>query len=325
MLARIFSKKKEKVVAALPPVEAVGPLSAAQLRQRDINKLIQTILSDNLNVFDPQVKSELEKIFPDTDMFLLSRMTGVMFAAIKRNSAEYAADFMMIMQLIENNELVKSYLDELELCLQKHAEAIGCSDYLEKGVDGKLKFKDGDTKKYKILSSFLYQWAKENGFQHIAKIAKNLDVKDFLNVLSSQTFFKEIGPEFASGHGSWSHAIQWFVIIMHYQKTNCFSHHPVDIYRQFGEREKTNAPLWGKILDLYNGDAFSSPEYLNRFFTNPIYLKENEQRWPLIVGTNQRQKFKADKTEKQHKRKYGRSYRAGVINIESHNKVKLRA
>lgn len=321
IFGKLFSKKER---AELPPRVAASVefdeahASAAQLRHRDICRLIQTITTDQLRAFDPHVKNEIQRIYQLKDTELLSRMTSLLYAVIAQDVVEYAADLLTMMQLIEDDELVKTYFDEFEICLQKHAVEIGCVDQLEQRPDGKVKLKDGDANKHKILSSFMYQWAINNGFQHIAKTARNLDANDFLKLLSSQTFFKEIGTGFAKEHGSWSHALQWFVIISHQQKTHCFSHPPLDIYRKLSQPDnaKIPVPLWGKILDIYQGYSFGSPEYMNTFFLHYKHIKENENRWPLLIGTMQRIQRKEDKTEKQIKKKYGKNYKAGVVKID---------
>lgn len=177
---------------------------------------------------------------------------------------EYLPDLLAIFQFIHQHDKVETCLDQLEQSLQQYAA------------------QQAD-KNYKILSGYFYQWAQENGFKQKAKIIDALPSDIFLNLLRTQTIFKDSTAMLNISHGMWSHTIQWYCIFAHHQQTRFLQHDPIDVYSQLS---KINPEVWNYLLDRMNLKFYNCPEYLTNTIT------EKTERFPLLSAALTRQKEK---------------------------------
>lgn len=177
---------------------------------------------------------------------------------------EYLPDLLSIFQFIHQHDKVEGCLDQLEQSLQQYAA------------------QQAD-KNHKIVSEFFYQWAQQNNFKQKAKIIDALPPDLFLNLLSTQTIFKDSTAMLNIAHGMWTHTIQWYCIFEYQRQTNFLQRSPMDIYLQLG---KTSPEIWNYLLDRMGLKFYNCPEYL----TNSVI--EHAGRWPLLSATLTRQKEK---------------------------------
>ena len=111
---------------------------------------------------------------------------------------------------------------------------------------------------HKILSGCLYQWAAQNGFAQPVKIVTALDKEVFFNLLTSKSLMKDAAADVGYEHGTWSHALQWYVIFEHHKRSNFLKHSPMEVYANFGalppkEFARTNEmSIWMVVLDQLN-------------------------------------------------------------------------
>ena len=144
--------------------------------------------------------------------------------------------------------------------------------------------------------------------------------------MRSQTFFKEIASGFAKKHGVWPHAIQWFAIITHFNKTGFLFNLPLDIYRELGRTVGAtvdDAIFWNSICDVFDEPTYSSPEFITRRLSDTSDTG-SPLRWPLLHGTVVRSKEKNFRTESSLLRKYGSSHETGIVRVKEDNIVKLK-
>lgn len=199
---------------------------------------------------------------------------------------EYLPDLLTIFRFIHQHDKVETCLDKLEQSLQQYAATLADKTGLMINHDGHyhLASRNADYQKcYKVLSGFFYDWAQENGFKQKAKIIDALAPASFLNLLSTQTIFKDSTAMLNISHGMWSHTIQWFCIFEYQRQTNVLQHAPMSIYQQLG---KTNPEIWNYLLDRMSVKFYNCPEFL----TDSIISKT--ERWPLLSATLNRQKDK---------------------------------
>lgn len=204
---------------------------------------------------------------------------------------DYLQDWMSIYHFMLHTELVEPYLYQLESELQAHANLSEHAVELEIDEYDNYHLPSGtkQARRFKILSSYLYQWAELNGFNGKAKIIKALDIEPFCNLLLNQFLIKDTAGTIGQEHGVWSHALQWYAIMKYQQKTGFLQHEPVAVYREFGVmtevmRTKQSITIWDIILDQTNADDFSSPEYMTRTISHMM----KRPQWPLLFQTVKR-------------------------------------
>lgn len=186
-------------------------------------------------------------------------------------------DFLAIEKFLSREEKVTPYFDQLEKDLQKYASSLPRDQHKLVRVEHRWKLPIFNNNLepnacYKILSGYLYQWAKENGFQQSAKLIDALSPEVFHGLLTKLTFFKDCANNIGKTHGVWSHALQWYLIIEHHKKTGFLSCPPLSLYAEFGN-------IWDEILDLVDDRRFTSPEHVTRTMS-ALNLRE---RWPLLA------------------------------------------
>ncbi len=167
---------------------------------------------------------------------------------------EYLFDCLEVHALINNRIRCNSMLQQLEDGLQKYAVEINAPLVDYNGEMKMLPHNQESMAKGKILSGFLYRWAKENGFNktNYAKILGTLTTDEFFSVLSQRLFFKD-AKVFPPLHGAWSHALQFYIIIEANKKDKFLTHDPVDFYAFLGDPKNKSkdsiATLWYMMLD----------------------------------------------------------------------------
>lgn len=204
-----------------------------------------------------------------------------------RMNDAYALDWLNIYNFLQDINAVASCFTQLETDLQRYAAQLPDKSFLQLNDDGKYVFTDNSTNSHKVLSGYLYQWARENGFKHKAKIIQALSDKDFYKLLTSHTIFKDDADDIGSHHGAWTHALQWYCIFLRQKNTHFLSHSPLSIYEEFSRGiNKANMNLWHLMLDKVGARDFSSPEFTLRF------ILEEHQRWPLLAECLRRRQHK---------------------------------
>jgi hypothetical protein len=213
---------------------------------------------------------------------------------------EYLHDMLAIYQFLRHNQIVESYLDTLEQAVQKYAAQSPQRKHLITNFAGKYALPalslpprrewNAETipyrKSFKILSGYLYQWAKDQGFTHRAKILATLTPQRFQSLLASKSIFKDSASSLLSTHGMWSHTIQWWCVFAHDKQSGFLQNDPIDMYAKMGE---VDSKFWNRIFD--NGpttEYFTSPEFLTETILADVV------RWPLLAGTLQNQKLKIE-------------------------------
>lgn len=239
------------------------------LNQRDVGPIINILASvKNQQTFN--------------DMSLLIKKV-----ADEEMDQTYLPDWLAILNFLHDPNIVEPYFEELESELQNYVKRLEDKSEFMLMDDGRYLLgidKDNRYKRYKVLSGYLYEWAKNNGFKNHAKVISALDEKVFFSLLSSHTFFKDNASNVGNDHGIWSHAIQWYLIFKHHQKTNFLQHNPLAVYASMhttrNEENATNSiTVWMLVVDKYNINNFCSPEYVTQTISH--FLKRD--KWPLLA------------------------------------------
>lgn len=250
----------------------------------------------------PMYQADIYQLFTqEPDYFIARGMCGTLeFLLSDVPFPEYLHDMLAIYQFLRHNQRVESYLDALEQAVQEYAAPAARHKNLMINFQGKYALPtlslpprrewNADTipygESFKILSGYLYQWAKDQGFAHRAKILAALTPQGFQSLLTSKSIFKDSSPSLLSEHGMWSHTIQWWCVFAHDHQSGFLCNDPIDVYVKMGE---VDSRFWDRIFD--NGPT-------TEFFTSPEFVTEtilaDVVRWPLLAGTLQNQKLKIE-------------------------------
>lgn len=116
-------------------------------------------------------------------------------------------DLIRVAKFLSNEHEVLKQLEHLEKSLQAHAgERFNEETQLLEG------FKEGEVFKHqKLLSSYLCEWAKHNGFKGYARLKSIMSIKTFFSVIESGALFQDNVFQ-GHTHGDFSHFIQWVLI-----------------------------------------------------------------------------------------------------------------
>lgn len=212
------------------------------------------------------------------------------YLAIGVKAPNYIEDLISIYRFLHNNDLFLTQLDALEKALQDYTTSSPIADKIPKNAHGLFHLPEPnrpEKKNHKLLSSYLYAWAKEQGFSHKAKLIRQLRSDVFRSLLREQSFLKDAAPVLSSEHGIWTHMIQWWCIFQYHQLTTSFLQHtPMELYKQFGMEDES---IWDSILDR-------GPKQENNTYTCPENvtnrLRYNPERWPLLSTTLQRHSYR---------------------------------
>lgn len=219
---------------------------------------------------------------------------------------EYLHDWLAIYLFLSDPNQVTPYLDQLEDALQLKAAALTKRRKFNRTDDDKLALPDAKRNPYdhlKILSSVLYEWAKENGFQQRAKFNSLIKSSDFMKLLRQKSIFKDSSISADIHHGSWPHPIQWYCIIEHQKQKPFLLHEPLEVLKSFGDARqlataRSSKLAWDMIVDRFDRDMFFTSPYL---ITSHLTDESQLERWPLLGGSIQRQ-------EEKSQYKYGNYY-----------------
>ena len=269
------------------------PRSRALDITKRINKIHTLLLSDS---FD-QVMASLIKTYQQdqwseksiqhfsADLLML---TELMDNQIKPTSNDNLIDLLAISRALQNQTKFTEMMQQLEAELQKYVK----DNKLEFPVNESGQFTLPENKKKafaraKILSSYLYQWAKENGFnQHqYAKINDMLKRSQFMELIGKKVIFKDDGP--GGYHGAWSHLLQWYYIIEFNKKEKFLQRKdPSDFYADLSKMSisATDRTAWDLFVDrtllLVSGRTdLRCPENMGGVLT------QYNQLLPLLAGS----------------------------------------
>jgi hypothetical protein len=224
-------------------------------------------------------------------------------------------DWISIYQCLTNETLVKEYLDKLEADLQTFTATLTGEWQFpvnEKGNHELPINRQYPLLCYKLFSNFIYEWGKENGFQQSVKIVKSLDTKTFYRLLASQSLMKDSG--IVADHGTFTHAVQWYIVVEHDKKSGFLMHAPLEIYQRLGNaslnhysKNEEKKP-WDLLFDSFTAN-FTSPEKLAES------IKKDKSRWPLLAETFIRQAKKVDRNfnKKRLAEKHASEIKGGVV------------
>lgn len=223
---------------------------------------------------------------------------------------EYIPDFLCISRLLFRKEMIYPHLDNLEGVLQYRAAYEEDKSNLNVREDGKLTLAlsaENIFKRNRLLSSALYEWARQNGFQSSAKILRNLSSKQFSSLLAQMSLLKDSAIAVGTTtHGAWSHALQWYVVFEHQKTTRFLQHQPMELYTRA-------QPAWNTLFDVISPFDFTSPDS----FTELLCSREAQIRWPLLSGSIIRIQAKMQSPhfdyDKYLKEKYEKEYDQGYI------------
>lgn len=227
---------------------------------------------------------ELIATIPDEELRDEVGKIAVSFDDRKFNP-EFQRDWFSIYLFLRDFNQVKPYLDQIESALQLLAAA----KKLKKQRNGKYRLPDSEKypyARYKLFSTFIYQWAEENGFRQRAKYIALQSQREFLLMLQKATIFKDSSVTADILHGSWSHAIQWYCIVEHHKITQFLQHDALAVFKSFGCVEQRRVEpygntAWDKLVDRFGQKYFTSPVHITELLSKPAHFK----RWPLLCGT----------------------------------------
>lgn len=237
--------------------------------------------------------------------------------AKNRMRPSFILDWTNIYTFLQDIKSVELCFVQLESELQNYAAQLEDKSFLAINKDGKYVLSDESNKCHKVLSGFLYQWARENGFRRKAKLIQALSDDNFYKLLKSLTIFKDDADDIGSLHGAWAHALQWYCIFTQHKETHFLMHFPVTVYQEFGYGiNQADMNLWHLMFDKVGASDFTSPEFTTQFLLD----NENRKKWPLLAECVERREKKLlekFKTSSEYfaalKKKHGGELEDGVV------------
>lgn len=238
------------------------------------------------NDLSPSLTQQTGSLRQDSDMTLLNN------ELTSRNvPADFQQDFIAIFHFLRNLDDFLRQLDALEKALQAYTTSSPIADKIPKNTHGLFHLpepKNPDRKNHKLLSGYLYSWAKQQGFMHRAKIFSILSPDAFCLLLHEKSLLKDATPALSSRHGIWSHTIQWWCIFERNKQTPFLQHTAMALYQRFGIEHQA---IWDIILD-----QGSIPHIPNQHFVCPENITGaicgEQERWPLLSTTLHRQLYR---------------------------------
>ncbi len=225
-------------------------------------------------------------------------------------------DILATSNLLRNEKVFKRQMDNLEKSLVNYAKdknIVLKEITLNSGK--KILTLPDDASPYakkKVLSGFLYQWAKDNNFNQTqyAKINRFLKTDQFLSLLNSKTIFKDAGA--GAGHGPWAHVLQLFILTEENKSKPFLTQSFDNFYASLGnpackgtksflnwKSSLAPPPLtrWDIMFDRENAGNkkdFGTPEVITtRLYRDGELLQKGKtSRWPILSTTFYRQKKK---------------------------------
>lgn len=200
----------------------------------------------------------------------------------------FTPDWISIYRLMLNHDIMEQHLDQLEQSLQNYCRSH--HNNLPTRRDGMFVLPTvpaNPQHQFKILSGFMYEWARENDFKQRAKLLGGVEARPFFKMLLTRSIFKDCAVNVGEEHGAWSHAIQWYCVFEHHKQTGFLVHTPMETYQEFGDpsQQRTeHGNMWEKIFDQAFGDDFTSPEHLMRSAEDDVFTVAAGKR-PLLSQT----------------------------------------
>lgn len=270
------------------------------LKNCDIDKLLGVYFLERDNRLNPEGKNEG-----------VADLIKILNELYEENyKPQSMPDFIAIAQFLMHDENVLPYFDQLEKELQRYASNLPRDQHQLARVERKWALpilKDQPYIRCKILSGYLYQWAKENDFAQTAKLIEGVSEEVFAQLLTDLTLIKDNAANIGDEHGVWSHALQWYLIIEHHKKTGFLNNPPLSLYAEF-------SAIWDEIIDDYNDKNFFSPEHLTR----TMKQLNNIIRWPLLAESCNRSlnktRFFDFTTYTSYARKHAEKHAAEAVN-----------
>lgn len=303
MIFLIFSKNK-KTLSDVVNGELGYAYSQQLLELLQHTKYINFIKNDAKSIDFTLEPIGYLKFFAHINVLLEFYMAGIDI------DPHYFHDYLAISDLLTNEEIFEKQLEHLEVDLQAYAENIGAK--LEPHHKNLKKLATPDQYKpfdrQKILSGFLYQWAKDNQFNQneYAKTKTLIPPHSFFKLLQEKIILKdEVNPR----HGKWPHIIQWYVIIEENKKTHFLENEPNHLYQHLGdpqcqakafvfnwdEQLIINAfHAWDLLFDRSSYKDYRCPEKV----TLMLKTDKANDKWPILSESIKRETEKSFKTKK---------------------------
>lgn len=221
-------------------------------------------------------------------------------------------DLLSITKALMNIDNFKNHMNNLEHALQEFAKTNpSFLQHLQTKNQDKSRFYHNpeDNKGHKILSSYFYHWALENGFNpnKYAKLVKFIELPIFISILKDKIIFKDKGA--GGDHGAWSHIAQLYYIIEENKLNKFLQQHPSEIYSHLGKAEYVgknklitwysdyarDVTAWDIFFDRLDSNDLRTPPYLTNL------IQDNEApdfEWPILCESIKRQLAKKEITDK---------------------------
>lgn len=251
------------------------------------------------NIFIPMAKNyltlNLENI-SSTQMFPSSIDSDIaQIYNFPNDPSPEEKSIITVAHVLSNKEFVFRALKKLEAELVKRKEELTASgkNFTVTQDWNKKKYKDN-----KLLSGFLYKWAKENGFTGYARVLKETDARSMLAMFSRGYLYKDNafrGPL----HGEWIHFLQWYILTEVQKEQGLMDVSPVDLLRWIGGHQQGQT-LWDKTFEgdqVENKSALYQPDFDARKFNkfNQFLLGEEcKNEFPILHESIYHRESKVD-------------------------------
>lgn len=189
-------------------------------------------------------------------------------------SKSHLDDFLTIARLLYNDETLMTGLQQLEIQLRQHAQDMKAN--VTEIKPGMIKLGgESKTKKQKLLSSFLYQWARENGFNpdQYAKATGNISSHHLARLFASKTLFKQSKAD--RDVGPFAFFLLCYVATEANKKSPCLTHTVPELVASIA------SPAYNKNNKLSLTRIFFPTEYIGRLISNDTLALDRE-RLPLL-------------------------------------------
>lgn len=226
-------------------------------------------------------------------------------------------DLIKIVLFLSDPENVIPYLNKLEKILEEKAKTLevnGVKQYDEQNKKFIAYEDNKPLKHHKLLSNYLSQWAKENGFEGITKIYKLLPGNTFFKMLEqgrSPTIDK--GARAIEQHGEWSHFLQlWCVMEHNNDLTNSNEQLTCKVPDLLGWIGKQKGLIWKKTFDSEHDPehwpvtGFRVPNDLNKYLSGDDAKVKLPVLHQLIKGREAKGAFALHKINEEKRNKIPR-------------------
>ncbi len=237
----------------------------------------------------------------------MQALTSIIDIDANVTDEDYLFDFLIVKHYLNDKKECNAAFGRLEENLQLYATEIKADLVSEPNKLKQLPSPSNDKpyNKQKILSGFLYRWAKEQNLnkEEYVEILDILDRDTFLEFVAKKMLLKDFGAGYK--HGTWPHVLQLFLIIELNKIYHFMAHDPVDLYAYLGNplcKSKSNlSTIWDKVVDLPPGKAtgYDNPENLTEYLYKDGQ-KSNPQH-PILSFSIFLTYKKKQETEKQKK------------------------